>query len=40
MYALLIGVKGNEESRRNYQLQWRQEREDCAKAEFAFTLSL
>ena len=32
-----IGVKGNEASRRNYQLQERKEREVCAKTEFAFT---
>ena len=32
-----IGVKSNEASGRNYQLQWRREREACAKAEFAFT---
>ena len=32
-----IGVKGNEESRRIYQLQERREREVCVKAEFAFT---
>lgn len=32
-----IGGKGNVASRRNYQLQERNEREVCAKAEFAFT---
>lgn len=35
-----IGERSNEESRRNYQLQERKEREVCVKAEFAFTSSL
>lgn len=40
MYALLIGVKSNEASRRNYRLQERRKREMCAITEFAFTSSL
>lgn len=40
MYALLIGVKSNEASRRNYRLQEKKEREVCVKTEFAFTSNL